>query len=32
MPGQYSPEFRDRALPLLDSTLELRKSEFEAIQ
>lgn len=33
MPRQYSPEFRDRALRLLDTTMEDSEvSEFEAIK
>ncbi len=33
MPRQYSPEFRDRALRLLDTTMEASDiSEFEAIK
>ncbi|GAB5899014.1 transposase [Mycolicibacterium mageritense] len=33
MPRQYSPEFRDRALRLLDTTMEASEvSEFEAIK
>lgn len=33
MPRQYSPEFRDRALRLLETTMEASEvSEFEAIR
>ncbi|MGN6965935.1 transposase, partial [Neisseria sp. P0016.S002] len=33
MPRQYSPEFRQRALRLLDTTMEASEvSEFEAIK